>query len=31
VFARWFFRIAAAVMAASALFAIWATWGPVGE
>jgi len=29
VFARWFFRIAAGVMAASALFAIWATWAPV--
>jgi homoserine/homoserine lactone efflux protein len=31
VFAKWFFRIAAAVMAASALFAIWATWTPLGE
>ena len=31
VFARWFFRIAATVMAASALFAIWATWTPLGE
>lgn len=29
-FARWFFRIAALVMAASALFAVFATWSPVG-
>lgn len=28
VFAKWFFRIAAATMAASALFAIYATWTP---
>ena len=29
-FARWFFRIAALAMAASALFAVFATWSPVG-
>lgn len=31
VFARWFFRIAAATMAGSALFAIFATWSVNGS
>jgi threonine/homoserine/homoserine lactone efflux protein len=31
VFARWFFRIAAATMAGSALFAVFATWSVNGS